>query len=86
MTDSKRMRRLSGTNQLAKLVADTATGDVDQRLLTDDGRDLAAVLLGRRGGLKGGKARAASLSADRRKEIAANAAKARWGINGKKTD
>lgn len=38
----------------------------------------AAVALGRLGGLKGGKARMASLSAKRRKEIASEAARARW--------
>jgi hypothetical protein len=39
----------------------------------------AAVALGRMGGLKGGRARAASLSKARRSEIAAKAAAARWG-------
>ncbi len=39
----------------------------------------AAVELGRLGGLKGGKARAAKLSAKRRKEIAKKAARVRWG-------
>jgi hypothetical protein len=38
----------------------------------------AAVALGRMGGLKGGRARAASLSKSRRSEIAAKAAAARW--------
>ena len=38
----------------------------------------AAVALGRLGGLKGGKARAESLTAKRRKEIAMKAAKSRW--------
>jgi AcrR family transcriptional regulator len=38
----------------------------------------AAALLGRRGGLRGGKARAASLSARERSEIARQAARARW--------
>lgn len=38
----------------------------------------AAVALGRLGGLKGGKARMASLSAKRRAEIASKAARARW--------
>jgi hypothetical protein len=42
------------------------------------GKNLAAVSLGRLGGLKGGKARAKSLSARKRKEIAKKAAKARW--------
>jgi len=38
----------------------------------------AAVALGRLGGLKGGKARAASLTSARRVEIAKKAAQARW--------
>lgn len=39
----------------------------------------AAVALGRRGGLKGGKARAEKLSSEERTEIAKRAARARWG-------
>jgi hypothetical protein len=42
------------------------------------GKNLAAVALGRRGGLKGGKARAAKLTAEQRKTIAKRAADARW--------
>lgn len=38
-----------------------------------------AVALGRRGGKKGGKARADALTPERRREIAQAAAKARWG-------
>jgi hypothetical protein len=38
----------------------------------------AAVALGKLGGRKGGRARAAKLSAERKKEIAQQAAKARW--------
>jgi hypothetical protein len=38
----------------------------------------AAALLGRKGGLKGGKARAASLTPEKRQEIAKKAAAARW--------
>jgi hypothetical protein len=41
-------------------------------------KDPLAVELGRRGGLKGGKARAAKLSAKKKTEIARRAAKARW--------
>jgi len=78
MNDSKHMRRPRDPNQLAKLIADIATGEVEDKVVTEDGRDLAAVLLGRRGGLKGGKARAQSLSPQRRAEIAAKAARARW--------
>ena len=42
-------------------------------------KDAAAVSLGRRGGLKGGKARAAKLTAEQRTAIAKRAAQARWG-------
>lgn len=38
----------------------------------------AAVALGRLGGLQGGKARAEKLSPEKRREIAQNAAQARW--------
>jgi hypothetical protein len=38
-----------------------------------------AVALGRLGGIKGGPARAASLSSERRSEIAHQAARSRWG-------
>ena len=39
----------------------------------------AAVALGRRGGLKGGRARMDSMTADERRKLALKAAKARWG-------
>jgi hypothetical protein len=42
-------------------------------------KNKAAQALGKLGGLKGGKARAAALTPERRKEIASKAAKARWG-------
>lgn len=45
-------------------------------------KNAAAVELGRLGGLKGGKARAASLSAEQRSDIARKAVQARW----KRTD
>ena len=45
---------------------------------TDEERRAAAVMLGRRGGLKGGKARAKKLTPERRSEIARRAAEARW--------
>ena len=45
---------------------------------TKAGKDPLAVELGRRGGKKGGKARAAKLSKKRRSEIAKKAAQARW--------
>ena len=78
MSKSERTPRPRDPNQLAKLIAEIATGETDDRLLTEDGRDMLAVMMGRRGGLKGGKARAASLSAEKRTEIARNAAQRRW--------
>ncbi len=79
MADSNKIPRPRDPNQLAKLIADIATGEIDDRMRTEDGRDLAAVLMGRRGGLKGGKARAEKLSPERRSEIARKAAIKRWG-------
>ncbi|MGH2759561.1 MAG: hypothetical protein ACRDKJ_08355 [Actinomycetota bacterium] len=62
-------------NALAKRIVDETVGDAPP---DDSGKDPAAVALGRKGGLKGGKARAAKLSSARRSEIARKAAKARW--------
>ena len=58
----------------AVMIAKIATGEIDD-LTTDDGKNAAAVALGR----MGGKARAAAMTARRRKEIAKKAAKSRWG-------
>lgn len=58
---------MKDTNQIAKSVVDKTT------------RNPAAVALGRLGASKGGKARAAKLTPKRKAEIAAKAAKARWG-------
>jgi len=46
--------------------------------MTEHQKNPAAVELGRRGGLKGGPARAASLSAERRSEIGRRGIEARW--------
>jgi hypothetical protein len=70
-------KRPRDANQLAKFITDVATGAVELPK-TDDGKDPAAVALGRKGGLKGGRARADSLSAKRRAEIARKAAAKRW--------
>jgi len=62
---------------LAKLIGDIATGQVEDAA-PDDGKNPAAVALGRLGGQKGGKARAAKLSPKKRSQIAKKAAAARW--------
>jgi len=53
--------------------------DEDEDEPADDGKDPAAVALGRKGGLKSGRARADKLTAEQRSEIARKAAAARWG-------
>jgi hypothetical protein len=69
---TKRLPRPRDPAQLAKLIVDIATGEVEDRI--DDGRDSAAAALGRRGG----KARAAAMTPERRAEIARKAAIKRW--------
>ncbi len=73
-------KRPRDPNQLAKFIVDVATGEAEAE---DDtpalaGKDPLAAELGRRGGLKGGRARAKSLTAEARSEIARRAAAARW--------
>jgi hypothetical protein len=57
----------------AVMIGRIATGEIED-IITEDGKNAAAVALGR----MGGKARAEGMSAKRRKEIAKKAAKARW--------
>jgi hypothetical protein len=66
-------RRPTDANMRAVMVARIATGEIEDKV-TDDGKNAAAVALGR----MGGKARAASISKKRRTEIAKKAAKTRW--------
>ena len=55
-----------------------ATRIVEGATTESAGKNLAAVVLGRLGGRKGGPARAKKLTAEQRSEIAKNAAQARW--------
>ena len=63
-------------NSLAARITEIATNP--DAPAEPDTKDPAAVSLGRRGGAKGGPARAAALDPERRKEIARKAAAARW--------
>src|ERR687888_549505 len=56
----------------------------DRSSNSEEKKDPHAVELGRRGGLKGGKARAAKLSKEERSESARKAAQARWAKQGKR--
>lgn len=64
-------------NRLASKIVREST-DPDARRPVEPGKDPAAVELGRRGGRKGGKARAAKMTAEERSESARRAAEARW--------
>lgn len=69
-------KRPRDPNQLAKSIVGIATGQVEDRESTpeEQGKDPNAAALGR----KGGQARAKSMSAEKRSEIARGAARKRW--------
>ena len=66
-------KRPADVNARAVMIAKIATGEIENAT-TDDGKNAAAVALGR----MGGRARAAGMSAKKRKEIAKKAAESRW--------
>jgi len=68
------MRKTPEVNQLAARVVADATDSAPHKRR----KNPAAVALGRKGGLKGGRARAAALSPEERSDIAKRAAAARW--------
>ena len=72
-TGPKGQKRPADGNARAVMIAKIATGEIAD-ITTDDGKNAAAVALGR----MGGKARAAGMSARKRKEIAKKAAASRW--------
>ena len=77
-------KRPTDINQLGKSIVDQATAEPKPApvVIPDPAGKLpAAVELGRRGGLKGGKARAESMTPERRAETAKKAAAARWNKN-----
>ena len=77
---SARRKRPADFAQRAKMIVDIATGEIEDREPTpeEQGKDAAAVSLGRRGGLKGGKARAAGMTKKQRSDAARKAALSRW--------
>jgi hypothetical protein len=70
-------KRPRDVNQRARQIVDEATGEAPAES-TDSTKNAAAVALGRKGGLKGGAARAAKLTDAQRSESARKAAEARW--------
>jgi hypothetical protein len=76
----KRSSKTKDVNQLAASILEQAIQEVSE---TPGAKNPAAVALGRLGGLRGGKARAASLTSAKRAQIAKKAAAARWGKKAK---
>ena len=79
----KRSGKKQDLNERAFLTVQQLTGQMPKEI-PGDGKNPAAVALGRLGGLKGGKARAASLSENKRRQLARKAAQARWKKAGAK--
>ena len=76
-------KKKQDANVITTRIVEKATGEVKPR---EDGKNPAAVALGRLGGKKGGKARAEKLTPERRSEIAKKAANIRWGKSSKGID
>ncbi len=77
MPDRSSTNRPRDINELAAALVNEAVSE-DSPVPVDDGKDPNAVALGRKGGKKGGAARAAALTPERRREIAQKAVAARW--------
>ena len=77
---SRKQARLPDPREKAFVIVQAISGESlpEPSAPPDDGKDPAAVALGRKGGLKGGKARAASMSKEQRIASAKKAAAARW--------
>jgi hypothetical protein len=73
----KRLKRPTDIIERGKLIGDILTGQVEDKVQEPKAASPAHEFA-RKGGLKGGKARAAKLSAQERSEIAQKAAKRRW--------
>lgn len=88
MQNRSSKKRPRDITQLAKYIVDLATGNPiieDISPIAEKEKNPAAVSLGRLGGLKGGKARAAKLTPAERTAIAKKAAQTRWKKENAKT-
>lgn len=75
---SRTRKMSSDPSQAAALTVKLATEKSEQALPSRDAITRYLAAIGRQGGIKGGKARAAALSPERKTEIAQKAARARW--------
>lgn len=85
---SKKKKKPTDINLLAAAIVAEATLEEEdgEAANIEDGKNPAAVALGRLGGRKGGKARSESLTAEERSRIARVAAQARWSKGRKDAD
>jgi hypothetical protein len=86
MQNRSSKKRPRDPNQVAASIVEEATQEKPDKEQEPqepeqetEGKNPAAVALGRLGGKKGGKARAAKLTPEQRREIARKAAEKRWG-------
>lgn len=77
---AKQSKKPADLNRLAAAIVGDATDE------TPPAQESAEVRAGRRGGLKGGKARAAKLTQEQRSESARKAALARWSLSRRGSD
>lgn len=80
---SRKTQKQKDTQQIARGVLDAVAPDAESPKTKKAAKkkDPAAVALGRKGGIKGGPARAAKMTAEERAESARKAARARWKPN-----
>ena len=75
-------KRSRDVSEIAAFVVRATTEEIPEEKPADN-KNPHAVAIGRLGGVKGGRARAEKLTAERRKEISKQAAEKRWGKNKK---
>jgi hypothetical protein len=83
MPERSRKKRPRDINALAAAIVAEATDEDREPEDPYQGKNPAAVELGRQGGLKGGRARAEKLTPEQRSAIARKAAQARWSSHDK---
>ena len=83
---AKRSSKPTDLNKRATAIVAQSVDPEDEGDDPYEGKNPHAVELGRLGGLKGGKARAAKLTPEERSEIARKAAKARWSTDQGESD
>lgn len=78
-TPKKKPKLREDVNTMAARIVAEAAGVTEKTPDPDAGKDPAAVALGRKGGLKGGKARAAKMTKKQKTASAKKASAVRWG-------